>query len=159
MYRIRTKGYSKKDPQMRWALPDRVFFACGACHVLAAAFLERYAMPEAKALWLKPNAGQPSNHIVVATGDWVFDYHGYASRAAYFAHVARTSRRHWPDWELQLVELPAAVLVSESASRVYDGLWLREPGQFLHDAMARARAYLDRFPEPPSPIADGRRPA
>jgi hypothetical protein len=23
---------------MRWALPDRVFFACGACHILAYAF-------------------------------------------------------------------------------------------------------------------------
>jgi hypothetical protein len=27
---------------MRWALPDRVFFACGACHILAHAFLERW---------------------------------------------------------------------------------------------------------------------
>ena len=41
MYVPRTRGYSKKDPQMRWALPDRVFFACGACHILAYAFMAR----------------------------------------------------------------------------------------------------------------------
>lgn len=27
---------------MRWALPDRVFFACGAGHILAYAFLKRW---------------------------------------------------------------------------------------------------------------------
>ncbi len=135
---------------MRWALPDRVFFACGACHVLAAAFLERFGETDAKVLWLKPNARQPSNHIVVATECWVFDYHGYTDREFYFEHTARKARRWWPDWELHLVELPPRVLLSETASRSFEGLWLREPGQFLHDAMPRARAYLDRFPEPPS---------
>lgn len=24
----------KEDPVRRWNLPDRVFFACGACHIL-----------------------------------------------------------------------------------------------------------------------------
>ena len=43
-----------------------------------------------------------------------------------------------------LVPLPQDVLVSEAKSRTYDGLWLREPGQFLHDALPRARAFLVR---------------
>ena len=29
--------------------------------------------------------------------------------------------------------------------RLYDGLWLREPQQFLHDALPRAYGYLARF--------------
>jgi len=33
----------KGNPVRRWNLPDRVFFACGACHILAHAFLERFA--------------------------------------------------------------------------------------------------------------------
>jgi hypothetical protein len=45
--------------------------------------------------------------------------------------------------------LPSNVLVSEARSRTYDGLWLREPGQFLHNALPRAQAFLDRFPPPP----------
>jgi hypothetical protein len=33
---------------------------------------------------------------------------------------------------------------------MYDGLWLREPSQFLHDALPRARRFLDRFSAPDS---------
>jgi hypothetical protein len=41
MYMRRTKG-AKRDPVRQWELPERVFFACGACHVLAYAFLRNY---------------------------------------------------------------------------------------------------------------------
>ena len=129
---------------MRWALPDRVFFACGACHILAYAFLERHSGTAAEVTWIKGIAGLPS-HIVVATTAWVFDYHGYADRSRYFEHTFRRARQWWPEWDATLVTLPREVLVSEELSRRYEGLWLREPGQFLHDALPRARAFLDRF--------------
>lgn len=134
---------------MRWALPDRVFFACGACHILASAFLERYGTNDTKVLWLKPNANHASNHIVIATETWIFDYHGYSGREAYFGHTIAKARRWWPSWSMNMIELPPAVLLSEEASRTYDGLWLREPKQFLQDAMPRARSFLDRFSSPP----------
>jgi hypothetical protein len=35
----------KTDPVRRWNLPDRVFFAAGACHILAYAFIERIRTP------------------------------------------------------------------------------------------------------------------
>lgn len=145
---IRRKGYSKRDPVQRWALPDRVFFACGACHILAYAFLERYGDAEMQALWLRPAAGYTGNHIFVAAEDWVFDYHGYSGRGRFLDHTFRKARHWWPGWDATLVALPMQVLVSESESRTYEGLWLREPGQFLHDALPRARAYLNRFPSP-----------
>ena len=147
MYQPRTSDYSKSNAAMRWALPDRVFFACGACHILAHAFLERYGGPEQDVTWIKPAAGYTGNHIVVGTGDWVFDYHGLSGRTAFLAHVWRTAHRRWPGWDATLVPLPRDVLVSESKSRAIDGLWLREPGQFLHDALPRARRFLDRFDE------------
>jgi hypothetical protein len=50
-----------------------------------------------------------------------------------------------PGWSYSLVELPPDVLISEAKSRTYDGLWLRGPEQFLHDALPRAHAFLDRF--------------
>lgn len=131
-------------------MPDRVFFACGACHILAYAFLERYDRPGAKAFWLKPDQGFTGNHIVVATDAWVFDYHGYADRERFLAHTFKRARQRWPGWQASLVELPTHALVSEAASRRYEGLWLREPNQFLHDALPRALAYLDRFAAPPS---------
>jgi len=133
---------------MRWALPDRAFFACGACHILAYAFLERYGSPEMKALWLKPKPGLIGNHIFVATDVWVFDYHGYSRRDRFLAHAFWRARDYLSNWDADLVELPRDVLVSEAKSRTWEGLWLAEPGQFLHDAMPRARAWLGRFPAP-----------
>ena len=146
MYQVRTKGYSKRDPVKRWNLPERVFFACGACHILAYAFLERYGTPGRSAVWIKPDAGFVGNHIFVAADDWVFDYHGYAQRRHYLTHIWKGARRRWPGWDARLIELPADVLISEDKSRRYEGLWLREPKQFLCDAMPRARAFLDRYP-------------
>jgi len=149
MYQPLTPGYRKSDAQMRWALPDRVFFACGACHILAHAFLARWGRPGMQALWIRPIAGFIGNHIIVDGGDWVFDYHGYVPPQRFFAHCRRRAGQRWPGWDATLVPLPMAVLVSESRSREFDGLWLREPGQFLYDAMPRAEAYLDRFAPPP----------
>jgi hypothetical protein len=66
MYRLRT-NIPKRHLERRWALPERVFFACGACHILAYAFLERYASAETKAVWLKPAPGFTGNHVFITT--------------------------------------------------------------------------------------------
>ncbi len=134
---------------MRWALPDRVFFAAGACHILAYVFLTRYGTPAMQAWWIRPASGFSGNHIFVATEDWAFDYHGYVERQRLIDHNWQRARHWYPGWDATLVALPQDVLISEAKSRGYDGLWLREPGQFLHNAMPRADAYLDRFPPPP----------
>ena len=94
MYVIESR--KKHDPHLRWALPDRVFFACGACHILASAFLDRYQTGSLRAVWLKPDAGFTGNHIYVAANDWVFDYHGYVDAGRYHAHTWRKARRWWP---------------------------------------------------------------
>ena len=150
MYQPRTADYRKSDAAMRWALPDRVFFACGACHILAYAFLQRWGQPETQAIWIKPNAEFIGNHVFIDGGDWIFDYHGYSAKPRFLAHVWRRARQRWPGWDGTLVSLPADVLISEQKSRTYEGLWLREPRQFLHDAMPRANACLERFPSPPN---------
>ena len=92
MYQPRTPNYSSQDPVKRWALPDRVFFACGACHILAHAFLEEHGRPEHEVVWIKPSTHRIGNHIVVATADWVFDFHGYSRRDSFLKHVWKTSR-------------------------------------------------------------------
>lgn len=143
MYQPRTSGYTKSDQAKRWALPDRVFFACGACHILAHAFLERYG--EHDIAWIKPAAGHTGNHIFVGGANWVFDYHGYSDRETFLHHTWKRARQRWPGWDATLVQLPPDALISEARSRMFDGLWLREPRQFLHDALPRAREYLKRF--------------
>ena len=130
---------------MRWNRPDRAFFAGGACHILAYSFLESYGRDGMEAVWLKPAEGYTGNHIVVAADGWVFDYHGFSGRAAYFDHAFRRARHYYPGWTAELIPLPRDVLISETKSKTVPGLWLMEPGQFLHDAMPRAIRYRERL--------------
>ena len=144
----RTKG-AKRDPAKQWQLPERVFFACGACHILAAAFLRTYADAGFAPVWIRPAEGHTGNHIVVVRGAIAFDYHGYSNWPRLMAHMRRRAQQWSPGWSATLVPLEADALVSEAKSRTYPGLWLKEPSAFLFDAMARAQAYLRRFPPPP----------
>ncbi|HUI98137.1 MAG TPA: hypothetical protein VLX44_20435 [Xanthobacteraceae bacterium] len=138
----------KDDPVRRWALSDRVFFACGACHILAYAFLEAYPHAGFAPAWIKPLDRHIGNHIVVVKDNVAFDYHGYSDWRTLFAHTCRKAGRWWPGWRAAVIALPPDVLVSEEKSRRYEGLWLREPRQFLHDALPRAHEFPRRFPAP-----------
>ena len=151
MYMRRTKG-AKRDPFKQWGLPEKVFFACGACHILAAAFLRRYPNEGFAAIWIRPVTGHTGNHIVAVRNDLAFDYHGYSIWHRLLAHMRRRGNQWSPGWEASLVKLPEDVLVSESKSRMYDGLWLKGPKDFLFDPMPRAQAYLNRFPAPPKRV-------
>jgi hypothetical protein len=147
MYMLRTKG-GKRDPVKQWGLPEKVFFACGACHILGYAFLRAYPDSGFAPIWIRPANGHTGNHIVLVRDHLAFDYHGYSNWPRLFAHMRRRANQWSPGWDATLIDLPEDVLVSESKSRLYDGLWLKEPKQFLFDAMPRAQAYLRRFPAP-----------
>lgn len=133
-----------KGTPRQWALPDRVFFAAGACQVLAYAALERLAGEGFGAKWIKPAAGFRGNHLIVTDGVLAFDYHGWSRLEALLAHTRRKAERWWPGWRCEVVDFPTEALVSEAASKAL-GLHLREPGQFTHDALPRARAFFARY--------------
>lgn len=147
---FRLKPGIKSNPVKRWNLPERVFFARGACHILAYAFLETYPDRGFRAVWIRPAEGLTGNHVFVTDGQTSFDYRGYCREETLLAHQWAKGRRWWPGWDATLVPLLQDVLISEAKSKTYDGLWLREPGQFLHDAMPRAKAFLARFGPPPA---------
>jgi hypothetical protein len=147
MYQLRTKG-GKRDLVKNWALPDKVFFACGACHILAHAFLKAYPTAGFVPVWIRPADGCTGNHIVVVRKELAFDYHGYSDWPTLFAHLRKRASQRWPGWWADLVELSPDVLISEPESKKLKGLWLREPRQFLFDALPRAERYLKRFPAP-----------
>ena len=138
----------KQHPVKRWNLPDRVFFACGACHILAHAFLTRYSDRGYTPVWIKPDPGFSGNHIVCVSDESVFDYHGYSRWPDYVDRYRNKARKRHPGWDATLIDLPMRVLISEAESRQIDGLWLRGPEQFLHNAMPRAVQYLERFDAP-----------
>ena len=134
----------KNDPHRRWHRPDRAFFANGACQVLAYAFLERYPNLGFRARWIKPARGFTGNHIYVSDGIHAFDYHGLTTQEKLLALVQRRASRFYLGWSANIVDLPKDVLISEHRSREIDGLWLRRPDQFLHNALPRACAFLTK---------------
>src|SRR5262245_2625617 len=135
----------KDDPVRRWHRPDRQFFANGACQVLAYAFLQRYSGLGFHGRWIKPAAGYTGNHIFVTYGLNAFDYHGLTTEERLLSLIFRRARRFFPGWDATLIDLPMDVLISEQRSRQIEELRLREPGQFLHDALPRACAFVARF--------------
>ncbi|MCA9758514.1 MAG: hypothetical protein KDA27_22145 [Candidatus Eisenbacteria bacterium] len=79
----------KEDPERRWALPDRIFFGHGACHILAGVHLSTFEGSEFRALWVRPTSGHPGNHILLRRGDRAFDFHGYSSYEHLWEHYSR----------------------------------------------------------------------
>lgn len=144
MYKRRTPG-SKRDPFKQWSLPDRVFFAAGACHILAYAFLHRFAHEGFQPFWIRPRPGHTGNHIVLLRDPFVFDYHGVTDWNRYWVHTTKRAEQHWPGWAADLVPIRREALVARACARDYVGLWMKEPHEFLHDPLARAERYLSRF--------------
>jgi hypothetical protein len=139
MYVIDPK--TKADPARQWALPDRVFFACGACQVLAHVALRRLADERFRPVWIRPAPGFRGNHIVATDGVAAFDYHGWSTMDRLMEHMRRKATRWWPGWTCEVLDFPIEALVSEQKSKAI-GLHLREPRQFLHDAEPRAEAFF-----------------
>jgi hypothetical protein len=138
----------KADPARQWGLPDRVFFAAGACQVLAYAALKRYGPLGFKSYWIRPAPDYRGNHIVIHDGESAFDYHGWSQLSGLLDHMARKARRWWPGWTCELIEIAPEALISEQKSAAL-GCRMREPDQFLNDAMPRAEAFVAVRPRPP----------
>jgi hypothetical protein len=143
----------KGDPIRRWHLPDRVFFASGACHVLAHAFLERFPSAGFRPVWVRPRAGFTGNHVFVTNGDLAFDYHGYSSCRHLMDHYIKRARRLFQGWDADLIPVTVSLVNREEARTI--GMDIREPAQFLHDALPRARHYLARFDHRRQPMSTG----
>jgi len=137
----------KTDIVRQWSLPDRVFFACGACQVLAHVGEAVLRDDGFRAYWLRPAAGYRGNHIILSDGRQAFDYHGWTRLDRLLDHAHRKANRWWPGWSCQMLPIAAEVLISEPKSKAI-GLHLREPGQFLHNALPRARTFLAAHPRP-----------
>jgi len=131
----------------QWSLPDRVFFACGACQVLAYVALESYGDAGFNAYWIRPAPGFRGNHVIISNRSIAFDYHGWSRIDRLLSHTEAKAARWWPGWNFELIEIASDVLVSEAKSAAI-GCRMREPGQFLHNALPRASAFLANHPPP-----------
>jgi hypothetical protein len=139
---------SKNDLISSWNRPDRPFFAAGACHILAAVFLETYPNSGYCSFHVVPGPGLRGAHLFVSNDQLVFDYHGYVEMERYLAHFTTKMARFFPGWHGQIKRLDASP-VDESFCHEFQH---RLPSQYLHDPRPRALDYIKHFPPPCTPL-------
>lgn len=138
-FQLRTPS-EKADLLASWNRLDEQFFAAGACHILAGAFLDARVPSGFSAYLLEPAAGFRGGHVLVADETTTFDWRGYRPRREYLAFLAQERSSFMPGWHYSLVAIPDPL--GWPFCRRYRH---RHPSQFPHDVVARAKRYLGRF--------------
>jgi hypothetical protein len=136
----------KRDPQKRWALPDRIFFGHGACHILAGVYLREAPLAGFHAERVIPEAGLPGNHIYVTDGQIAFDYHGYSRRVDLLDHHSRCWSRQHQGWtcRIELADFDLLDTVQLNQRKMLG------PDQFYEDPTPRARRFVARVNHVPA---------
>ncbi|MFI9537874.1 hypothetical protein ACIG56_32110 [Nocardia fusca] len=134
---FRRTPLERADQRLSWNRDDQWFFAAGACHILAYAFLEVH--PEGwKAVALWPEDGLDPGHIYATDGIWAFDHCGWTPET----ELLRTSRAAEPHahYHCRLLSMDLDELCARH--------WHRTRTEFAHDPWPRAQDYLTRFTDP-----------
>ncbi len=140
MYRM--KPGVKKDPDLRWALPDRVFFGNGACHILAGVYLRQPPLPGFYAERIIPGEGFAGNHIFVTDGVIAFDYHGYTVRNRLLRYYTNNwAGEYSGGWTCRLERVEFDLLNSSALN----ARKMLGPNQYKFDPILRAQRYLARI--------------
>lgn len=131
---------TKGNPEKRWALPDRAFFAHGACHILAGVYLNDPPRPGFYAERVVPNGPFPGNHIYVTDGHIAFDYRGYVARHRLLDWFRHSWGQYLPGWSgtVETVDFDLRDTASLNARK------MRGPDQYLHNPIPRARSFIAR---------------
>lgn len=130
----------KKDLPRQWALPDRIFFGYGACHILAGVYLLRPPFSGFYAERIVPIGDLPGNHVYVTNGAIAFDYHGYSCRTRLLDHHGRAWASRYSGWHCVIEKVDFDLLDTQALN----ARKMRGPDQYLHDAIPRARRFVER---------------
>lgn len=131
----------KADRQRRWALPDRIFFGHGACHILAGVFLRHPPVDGFVAVRIVPAPGFAGNHVFVSDGTIAFDHHGHTARRRLLDHHRRGWAARCPGWDCTVETVDFDLLDTAELNRRR----MLGPDQYLFDPVPRARAFIGRI--------------
>ncbi|TPM29304.1 hypothetical protein [Mesorhizobium sp. B2-3-4] len=150
----------KRNPERRWALPDRIFFGHGACAILAGAYLEHPPLEGFYAERILPAEDFSGNHIYVTDGVVAFDYHGYSGRDRLLEHHRKGWASRHPGWQCAIARVEFDLLDTAQLNQRK----MLGPDQYLHDPVARACRFLQRVDHREAAarafaIANGSKPA
>ncbi|MBX2886930.1 MAG: hypothetical protein KTR32_43685 [Granulosicoccus sp.] len=134
----------KADLESSFNRPDRPFFASGACHILAHAFLDTVPSNGWKTILILPQPGFRGSHVFASNKKYAFDYHGFTPVSRFQEHYFNKMKRWYPGWSADTLELDISPISSEFCS-LYGH---RLPQDFYKDPRPRAYAYLKRFDLP-----------
>lgn len=137
MYRL--KPGVKQDSVRRWALPDRIFFGYGACHILAGVYLKNPPLPGFFAERIIPGDGFSGNHIYVTNGELAFDYRGYTKRVRLLIYHTRGWAGQYDSGWNCILEQPDFDLLD---TRALNQRKMRGPDQYYGDPISRAQAFV-----------------
>lgn len=122
----------------QWALPDEVFFASGACHMLASAACE--VRRDWSPYLILPCIEYLSTgmHVYISDGVSAFDWRGDTSLASLLHFHEESCRASIPSWHYTTVKL-----TDNPAEFPFCRKYLhRHFFQFADDPLARARNYI-----------------
>ncbi|WP_246677693.1 hypothetical protein [Mesorhizobium sp. B2-4-18] len=127
----------KRNPERRWALPDRIFFGHGACAILAGTFLKHPPLEGFYGERIIPDEGFSGNHIYVTNGLIAFDYHGYCARERLLEHHERSWASRNAGWHCMIAKVDFDLLDKTELNRRK----MLGPDQYLQDPIPRARGF------------------
>lgn len=126
---------------LSWQRADLPFFAVGACHILAFAFLEAYPRAGFRPRFIRPAPGRGGSHVYVTDGLTAFDAQGYVEAELLAEHRAAFLALDMA-WRAEVLDLDVP-LAEFCAANNHRAPWAFPPGVW-----GRALAYLTTFPPP-----------
>jgi hypothetical protein len=92
-----------RDVLLSWLREDMVFFAAGACHILAHMFLSLHPNEGFDLIYTKPVNKQPGNHMYVSGGTWAFDFNRWSLEKDLLKVNETLAKDRYPNWNYERI--------------------------------------------------------
>lgn len=142
--RFKRTAEERADQLLSWNRGDTAFFAAGACHILAYAFMETYPEAGFQPIGLWSREAKDPSHLYVTDGTWAFDHDGWTPQSELLAVTRATNPR--ADFRPRPIHMD----LNTFCVRYYH----RPRRLFAHDPWERALRYIAQF-DPPHRLAPG----
>lgn len=127
------------DQRLSWQRADQAFFAAGACHILAWAFIASRPKSDFRIVALRKVGREHASHVIASNGVWAFDHDGWTLESELLAVTAAFEPA--TTWEPLIITDDL-----ETYCRLHDH---RPPSMYVEDPWPRAFAYIARLPAHP----------
>lgn len=119
-----------------WERTDRAFFAAGACHILAWAFVRQFPDRGFGVVALRKLGESNAFHVYASDGTLAFDYEGFTPEHDLLAATDAAEAASGP------IERLAVTTSMETFCSEHDH---REPADYAYLPWERARTYIRQF--------------